>query len=229
MTEIRSGSQYEFLIALSLIEKARYFAEAAQQLSYENLQSILPVLRKNHEILKSISLNDFESDYFILNLRFSLRLCLISYEKIVHVASTATDNQTLHALFSANNNQDTLNKLCQTMDSIWKEYWFNFHNSTNKRTYLQDVETSLVNLYSDICIRGNESFENSYRCPSCMLNSAYLKTGITDECNREDNQEHTSCQQYCYHFIDVKDTSKFFNVDRIIFERRMNEEGTVQE
>ena len=229
MTEIRSGSQYEFLIALSLIEKARYFAEAAQQLSYEILQTILPVLQKNLEILKSISLNDFENDYFLLNLKFSLRVCIISYEKLIHVASTTTDNETLHSLFSANNNRDTLKKLCETMDSIWKEYWLSFHNCANKRSFLQGVETSLVNLYTDICIRGNESFENSYRCPSCMLNSAYLKTGITDECNREDNQEQTSCQQYCYHFIDVKDTSKFFNVDRIIFEKRMNEEGTVQE
>ncbi len=40
---IRSGRQHEILVAISLIEKARYLAEASQQLSYDVLRELLPV------------------------------------------------------------------------------------------------------------------------------------------------------------------------------------------
>lgn len=231
MTEIRSGLQYEFVIALSLVEKARYYAEASQQLSFHTLKSLLPVLRKNLDILKSVDLSDFTNDYFLMDLKFSLRLCIKSYERLIYVVETSMSDESIHKMFSCKNNPNTLTDLCRIMDRIWKDYWYNFHKSSNKKSLLHDIETDLVELYSDICLRGNERFENNYKCPSCKLNSAYHRTGITDECNEEsiESQGNISSQTYCHHFVDIKDTAKFFNVDRIIFERRMNEEGTIQQ
>ena len=78
--ELRSRIQCSFLVSLSFIEKARYLAEAAQQLSYEILSSLLPVFKDNLAILKSICLGDNESDYFYMDLDFCLK-CVYSHMK----------------------------------------------------------------------------------------------------------------------------------------------------
>ena len=229
--ELRSDVQFNFLVSLSFIEKARYLAEGAQQLEYNVLTELLPIFKQNLDILKSVKLGDLEHDYFYMDLHFSLRVCIQSYERLITVIESSNDNETLYENFCSKNSVDTLARLCSILDVLWKKYWKGFHIDENKIPFLTKIQDELVNIYSHITVKGNEKLPSSYSCLSCVKNTGYLKTGRSNVCDRtnSDNKiEDSSSMNYCYHFIDVCDNSKFVNINRTIFERRMNEIGTEQ-
>ena len=228
--ELRSRVQYSFLVSLSVIEKARYLAEAAQQLSYDVLLKLMPVFERNLDILKSICLGDFECDYFYMDLQFCLKVCIFSYERLINVVRCSND---MYENFCSKNSTDVLPRLCFILDSLWRRYWKTFHINEDKLPFLTSIQEELVTLYSHITIKGNEKFPNSYTCLSCEKDTGYLKTGRSNVCDRTntDNKktdEDVSSMDYCHHFIDICDNSKYFNINRTIFERRMNEIGTEQ-
>jgi len=225
--ELRSETQCEFLVALSLIEKCRYFAEASQQLSFTVLTHLLPTIKCNLEILTSINLGNFEYDYFYTNVSFSLRACIASHEKLIRVIEMSHDDKSLYDNFCSENTATTLPDLCNVLDSIWFNYWKRFHINENKMSFLHSTEDMLVKLYSHVTLQGNERFPDSYRCLSCEKNTGYLKTGRSNVCDGKDQS--SSSANYCYHFIESHDKSKFVNINRTIFERRLNEKGISQQ
>ena len=228
--DLRSSSQYEYLAALSVVEKARYYAEAAQQLSYEVLAPLLPTLLRNLEILKSINLGEGEIDRFVMDFQFCVQASIVSYERLICVIRNSKDDESLYRGFCSENLKDTLSQLCSIFDSIWEKYWKQFHSPSDKMSFLKEAQDRLVKIYSHISIQGNEKLPDGYRCLGCVRDTGYLKTGRTDVCNAESEENKgSSSMNYCYHLIDVKENSKFVNVDRAIFERRQNEEGISQQ
>jgi hypothetical protein len=216
---------------MSLIEKARYLAEGAQQLTYDVLVELLPIFKQNLEILQSVHLDEFEYDYFFMDLQFCLNVCKRSYERLIRVIEKSKDDKSLYETFCSENSSDTLPKLCSILDSLWKKYWKSFHIGENKMEFLTAMQNELINIYSHITIKGNERLPNSYTCLSCVKNTGYLKTGRSNVCDRtnsDNKNEDVSSMNYCYHLIDICDNSKYFNINRTIFERRMNEIGTEQ-
>ena len=228
--DLRSSSQYEYLAALSIVEKARYYAEAAQQLSYEVLAPLLPTLSNNLEILKSINLREGRIDRFVMDFQFCVEASIVSYERLIRVIRNSKDDESLYHGFCSQNSKDTLPELCSIFDSIWEKYWKQFHLSGDKMSFLNKTRNKLVNIYSHISIRGNEKLPDGYRCLGCVRDTGYLKIGRTDVCNIEsEDNKGTSSMNYCYHLIDVKENSKFVNIERVIFERRQNEDGISQQ
>ncbi len=223
---IRSGRQHDILVAISLIEKARYLAEASQQLSYDVLRELLPVFIHNISVLRSVRDYD-DPNYFIMDLSFCTRACLMSYEKLIRVIESSRDDASLFENICRENDDRTLSRLCDVMDSIWKRYWLRFHVNEDKIVLLRSIENELVAICSSVCIRGNEHLPEGFRCFSCLKNSAYLKTGITDECCEKEKA--CSNMNYCAHFIQTDEKSKYYNINRAIFERRLNETGTSQQ
>lgn len=223
--------QYEIMIALCYIESARYSAEAAQQLSYNELVKLLPIFKGNLEILKSVSFDDKENDYFYMDLQFCLNACILSYEKLVKVIEMSHDDKTIYDNFCQKNSRNTLTELCRILQTIWKKYWKRFHVEEDKIQLLSSIQDDLVQLFSNIAINGNEPLHPDFRCLSCDKNSAYIKTGVTDICNVEqkDKNDKATSLAYCHHLIDVCKDSKHFNINRVIFERRMNEKGIAQQ
>jgi hypothetical protein len=225
---LRSETQYELLAALCLIEQSRHYAEAAQQLSFEVLQQLLPTLKHNLDILKSIKLKEHYCDFFAMNVCFSLKTAIISYDRLINVIERSNSNESLYDNFCKENSQSTLEDLCSLYNKIWVNYWKRFHIDEDKISFLKRLESELTKVYSNVCLKGNENLPDKFRCLGCLKNSGYLKTGRTDVCGSE--KEDKGCSlNYCYHFIDTNNESKYFNINRAIFERRMNEIGTVQQ
>ena len=223
--DIRCKEQYEVLAAISLIEKCRYLAASAQQLKYDILIHLSPILEHNLETLRKIDISRcYSSNYFEMNLYFSWKVCILTHEKILKAIKKSYDDKSLHENISTENEQCTLEQLCQTLDTIWNDYWQVFHiDNRCHEEFLNSIEENLIRIYSAICIKGNESFPENYSCKSCCKNSAYLNTGISNEC---DGSESKGCgTNYCYHFIDVRNKFNYPNINRIIFESRLNEVG----
>lgn len=225
--ELRSETQCSFLISLSLIEKSRYLAEAAYQLSYDVLSKLLPIFEHNLSVLNSVSSDNCEYDFFYMDFMFSLKVAKHSYEKLIGVVKASSDDKSLYENLCKVNSKGTLSRLCGVLDTIWNDYWKTFHVRNDKKALLSRLEEELVEICSNITIKGNEHFPESYRCLSCELNTGYIKTGRSDICDRSD--EKTTSLNYCYHFIDINDKSKFVNINRAIFERRLNEIGVKQQ
>ena len=98
---------------------------------------------------------------------------------------------------------------------------------------LLNLQSQLVPLFSAITFKGNESLPSDYRCLSCIIDSAFTKTGRLNMCDNDNkNQDKSNSQgislNYCYHLVDTKMDSKFCNFNRAIFERRLNEIGLLQ-
>lgn len=229
--QIRSSTQYEIMIALCYIENARYSAEAAQQLSYNELVKLLPTLKRNLEVLKSVSFDGKENDHFYMDLQFCHKACVVSYEKLVKVIEMSHDDKTAYDNFCLMNSRNTLSELCDVLETIWKQYWKRFHIQEDKLHLLSTIQDKLIALFSNVAINGNEPLPANFRCLSCDRNSAYIKTGITDICDVEvkDKNDKTRSLAYCHHLIDVCKQSEHFNINRVIFERRMNEKVASQQ
>lgn len=226
---LRSKPNYELLAALTILEKARYMACSAQQLKYDILLSLLPTLERNLNILHMIPLEEVDgNNFFVMSFYFSLKTCILTYEKVIQIVKDSNDDTSLYKNVCLANKNCTLEEMCKCLDSIWKDYWHAFHKIKNPQNFLRLMQNKLVGLYSAICIKGNESLPDNYKCLSCCKTSAYLKTGITNECDNEaiNKESNSSSMNYCYHLIDEKCTKP--NINRIIFEIRMNELGTQQ-
>lgn len=231
--EIRSPLQYELLFAISLIEKARYLSESSQQLSYDILKSLLPILKDNYNKIESIASGEIEYDLFHLNLNFVLNCCLHSHRKVIRAIELSCDNRTLYDNICAANKDKVLGKLCNILNTLWIYYWKHFHKNDNKMDMLLNLQSQLVPLFSAITFKGNESLPSDYRCLSCIIDSAFTKTGRLNMCDNDNkNQDKSNSQgislNYCYHLVDTKMDSKFCNFNRAIFERRLNEIGLLQ-
>lgn len=148
---IRTRSQYDLLVAISLVEKARYLAEACQQLSFGVLTEMLPSLRRNLAVLRSVRFDCDECNFFLMDFQFCLRACVLSYERLVRVVEASRDNESLFENFCRENgDEDTLSGLCSVMDAIWHRYWQRFHVDEDKTGFLQSTESKLVKLSSKI-------------------------------------------------------------------------------
>ena len=228
--DLRSKPQYEILVAISFVEKAKYLASAAQQLKFDILVSLLPHLKENLMLLKSISVPENEIDMFVMDFVFSLKSCIFLHEKLVRAVENSFDDMSLYENICLENGP-TLVKLSEVLTSIWKNYWQQFHVNDDKKKFLLSTKDELIKVYSDICIMGNEQLPDDYSCLSCCKASAYLKTGITNQCENEsfNVQSKKNSMNYCHHLITTNENSKYRNMDRIIFERRMNEIGTRQQ
>lgn len=228
---MRTKEQYELLAALTILEKTRYMATAAQQLNYEVLLSLLPTLKQNLQQLNTICEIDVEmNNVFVMNFRFSLRTCILAHEMLVRVIENSKDNKSLYENVCSENKNCTLAEMCKCLDLVWRQYWQEFHIKKNHDSFLQSMEKKLTALYSAICIKGNENLPDNYLCLSCCKDSAYIKTGVTNECDEQYNTDSkSSSMDYCHHFIDIQDKCPKVNINRTIFERRMNEIGTKQQ
>ena len=224
--DIRSGIQYEMLFAISLIEKARYLSECSQQLNYRILKRMLPVIKSNYNKLESLISNELEIDMFYLDLSFVLKCSLYSHKKLIRAIESSFDNKTLYDAICRENEACILDKLCSILNTLWSDYWRHFHINDCKIDTLSTLENELVPLYACITLKGNESLPSNHRCLSCILDSAYVKTGRLNMC--DDNQNHSNTLNYCYHLIDTCTESKNCNLNRAIFERRLNEKGIGQ-
>ena len=225
---IRSGIQYEMLFAISLIEKARYLSECSQQLNYHILKRMLPILKDNFNKLESLVSNEIQTDMFFLDLSFVLKCSLYSHKKVIRAIESSFDDKTLYEAICRENEASILDKLCSILNTLWTDYWRNFHINDAKMEMLSTLEHELIPLYACITLKGNESLPSSYRCLSCIHDSAYVKTGRLNMCNDDKNKGISNTLNYCYHLIDTCTESKCCNLNRSIFERRLNETGILQ-
>ena len=227
--DIRSGIQYEMLFAISLIEKARYLSECSQQLKYRILKRMLPVIKSNYNKLETLVSDVIQIDMFYLDLSFVLKCSLYSHKKVIRAIESSFDDKTLYDAICRENKDCILDKLCSILNTLWSDYWRHFHINDCKMEMLSTLESELIPLYSCITLKGNESLPSNYRCLSCILDSAYTKTGRLNICDNDDkNQNHSNTLNYCYHLIDTCTESKICNLNRAIFERRLNETGILQ-
>ena len=226
--DIRSGLQSEFMFAISLVEKARYLSECSQQLCFDVLKQMLPVIKNNYNKIKSIVSSDIEFDIFHLDLQFVLKCCVYSHDKVIRAIESSYDDKTLYDAICRENEACILDKLCSILSTLWIDYWKHFHQDNDKMDVLLTLESELVQLYSCITLKGNESLPSNYRCLSCILDSAYVKTGRLNMCDDDKNKDNSKSLNYCYHLIDTNKDSKYCNLNRAIFERRLNEKGILQ-
>ncbi len=155
---IRSGRQHDILVAISLIEKARYLAEASQQLSYDVLRELLPVFKHNLGVLRSVRHDYDEVNHFLMDLSFCTRAGLLSYEKLIRVIESSRDDESLFENVCRENDDHTLSRLCDIMESIWKRYWLRFHVDEDKMELLHSIENELVAVCSSVCIKRQRTF-----------------------------------------------------------------------
>ena len=226
--DIRSGIQYEMLFAISLIEKARYLSECSQQLNYRILKRMLPVIKSNYNKLETLVSDVIQTDMFFLDLSFVLKCSLYSHKKVIRAIESSFDDKTLYDAICRENKDCILDKLCSILNTLWSDYWRHFHINDAKIDTLLRLESDLIPLYSCITLKGNESLPSNYRCLSCIHDSAYVKTGRLNMCDDDKNKDNSKSLNYCYHIIDTCTESKFCNLNRAIFERRLNETGILQ-
>lgn len=226
--ELRSGMQYEMLYAISLVEKARYLSECSQQLNNDTLKKLLPVLKGNLNKLESIATNAREYDLFHLDLNFILKCSLHSHRNLIRAIESSNDNKTLYEQICSGNTDNVLSKLCTALNTLWLDYWKHFHNNQSAMEKLLNLEDQLIPLYSAITLKGNETIAPNTRCLSCILDSAYVKTGRLNMCDDKIENRDMVSLNYCYHLVDTKKESIYCNINRAIFERRLNERGVNQ-
>jgi len=223
--EIRSKPQYEILVGISIMEKTRYLVTAAQQLSYDVLHCLLPIFENNLCLLETITIENINgANIFEMDFNFCMKTCIAAHKKLIRVVKSCHDDKSLYEKICLENKNSNLAELCNCLDSLWHNYWNTFHINKDNHLFLKEIEERLIELYGAICIKGNEQFPENFKCLSCIKDAAYLKTGILSNC---DNNK-TLDKKYCHHFVDVDEKCSKPNINRIIFERRMNELDTRQ-